>query len=109
MMRFLDFSLRRTSAAVLPAEPVLDNIQRFQKLENWAEVAKAYAVLANPLNDEQKIALWEALDLPPEVRQFGRARDVVMPAYLRQRPNTQPRIVFWCGRGHEPPAATRAP
>lgn len=89
------------AAQVLPDNGVVENISRLRRLENSAEVASAYAVLANPLNDEQKIALWEALDFPPEVRQFGRARDAVMPAYLRQRPNTQPRIVFWCGRGAE--------
>lgn len=64
--------------------------------------ASAIAAVLAPLPDEQKISLWQQIDPPPEVRQFGRVRDVVMPAMLRARPNTQPRIVFWCGRSVEP-------
>ncbi len=38
---------------------------------------------------------------PENIWRFGRVRDVVVPALLRTRPNTQPRIVFWCGRAAE--------
>lgn len=98
------------AASVLPDNMVVDNIAKYRKLENCAALAQAYATLATPLPDDAKIALWEALDFPTDVRQFGRARDLVMPAYLRQRPNTQPRIVFWCGRAMEewaPPSLNR--
>jgi tetratricopeptide (TPR) repeat protein len=84
--------------AALPVESVKTSIDRYERLEKWAELAQAYTTLAQTMPDDAKIALWEALQFPPEICQFGRARDIVMPAYLRQRPNTQPRIVFWCGR-----------
>lgn len=87
--------------AALPDPRVGEAIAHYKALERDAHIASAYAALATPMGDAAKVALWEALDLPPSVRQFGRARDVVMPALLRQRPNTQPRIVFWCGRSFE--------
>lgn len=89
------------AASVLPDEHTLASIERYKALEANGRVAQAYADLAAPLLDPEKIALWEGLAMSPDVRQFGRARDVVMPAYLRQRPTSQPRIVFFCGRGVE--------
>lgn len=42
------------------------------------------------------------IPIPEHLRKFGRVRDVVVPQMLAKRPNTQPRIVFWCGRSIEP-------
>ncbi len=39
--------------------------------------------------------------LAPEVRAFGRVRDAAIPRLLAHRPDTQPRVVFWCGRSME--------
>lgn len=87
--------------AVIQDERVGAAIEKYKAMEANAQIASSYVALAAPLDDAGKVALWEKLDLPPEVRQFGRCRDVAIPAMLRQRPNTQPRIVFWCGRAWE--------
>lgn len=87
--------------AVLPDEVVTNGIARYVHLEKAGKIAQAYVDLAEGLPDDAKVALWDSLAFSPDIKQFGRARDVVIPAMLRQRPNTQPRIVFWCGRGYE--------
>lgn len=89
------------AAAVLPDETVTAGIARYKHLEACGKIAQAYVDMASVLPDEAKVSMWDALDFSPDIKQFGRARDVVMPAMLRQRPNTQPRIVFWCGRSYE--------
>lgn len=40
--------------------------------------------------------------LPEGVKAFGRTRDIVMPALLKGRAGSQPRIIFYCGQSLEP-------
>lgn len=89
------------AAQVLTDETVTNGIARYTHLEKCGKIAQAYVDLASVLPDDAKVALWESMSFSPDIKQFGRARDVVMPAMLRQRPNTQPRIVFWCGKSYE--------
>lgn len=44
-------------------------------------------------------AMYDGLE--PEVRAFPQVRNLAIPRILAHRPNTQPRIVFWCGRALE--------
>lgn len=85
----------------LPDKTVGERIVQYKAMERDAEHANALVRLLAGRDDAGITALWEMANPPESVREFGRVRDVVMPAYLRQRPNTQPRIVFLCGRALE--------
>lgn len=87
--------------AAFPDERVGQAIRRYAELEAAAERADALVTTLAGKTDEETVRLYEAIDPPVEVRQFGRVRDLVMPAYLRRMPSTQPRIAFFCGRSYE--------
>jgi glycosyltransferase involved in cell wall biosynthesis len=86
---------------VFPDERVSKAIEHYRQLEDHEQTARAFVNLHRGMRDELLIAGYELHDLPLEVRAFAPVRDLVMPAYLRQRPNTQPRVVFWAGRSVE--------
>jgi len=90
------------AAAVIPTAPVLAGLAECQKLETDAAQAEALVRVLAGHDDGFIRQLWGILNPPADVRRFGRVRDVVMPALLRQRPSTQPRIIFWCGNPVEP-------
>jgi len=79
-----------------------EGIANTTKLEEGAQTAEAVLRVLAGRTDEDMLALYKRLDVPPDIKQFGRLRDFVVPAMLRQRPNTQPRIIFWCSRSLEP-------
>lgn len=85
--------------AAYPDERVGNAIAHYREMEANAGKANAYVTLAHTLGSDW--AIENGPRLPAEVRAFGRVRDVYVPALLRARPNTQPRIVFWCGRSIE--------
>jgi glycosyltransferase involved in cell wall biosynthesis len=86
---------------VLPEPTVGAAIQRYAALERDSATASAFLTIVAGQSDEAVIDTYERLALAPSVRQFGRLRDRVAPAYLRRRSTSQRRIVFWCGRSLE--------
>lgn len=79
---------------VVPSPEVLEAIENYKHAE--AETVQADALvkvmeLCGPIRP-----------IPEHLWKFGRVRDKVVPDMLAARPNTQPRIVFWCGRSIEP-------
>lgn len=94
---------------VLPNENIGEAIKGYQGLERDHAIANAFLTLNQGLDDAATLANYERLNLPDSVRQFGRLRDRVMPAYIRQRSRSQRRIIFACGPGMEewaPPSLT---
>jgi glycosyltransferase involved in cell wall biosynthesis len=87
--------------AVHPAKELEGPINHYRGLEQARDEATAFARLAHGKADAEIVSLWNLAGLSEQAKGFGRARDLAIPAMLRQRPNTQPRIVFWCGRGLE--------
>lgn len=85
---------------VLPSEHLDQAIAHYKGLEEAEAVAQSFVTLAHGLDDQTLVRLYEQTALPDSVRQFGRVRGLVMPAYLRQ-PRGERRIVFWCGRSLE--------
>lgn len=85
----------------MPDERVATSIAHYQGLERDHAVANAFLTLNHGQDDAAVIANYENLNLPMGVRQFGRLRDRVMPAYIRRRSTSQRRIVFYCGRSLE--------
>src|SRR5438128_8701209 len=96
--------------AFYPDQRVADAIKRCELLQGIEKQADAYVSFATYGNGAIKqLAIDEYDRLPDEVRSFGRVRDVAMPIIMAHRPNTQPRIVFWCDRAWEewaPPKIT---
>jgi glycosyltransferase involved in cell wall biosynthesis len=86
---------------VVPNETVGQAIQHYARLERDHATANAFLTLNQGQSDEVVLANYERLGLPDSVKQFGRLRDRVIPAYLRRRSTSQRRIVFWCGRSLE--------
>mgnify|MGYP001575301678 CR=1 FL=1 len=64
--------------------------------------AEAIIELIKGRTDEAVVNLYEAVCPSPELKAVPAVRDAVMPAYHRLRPDTQPRMIFWCGRSLEP-------
>ncbi len=88
--------------SIVPEKNAGEAIAYCRSLEDSGARANALVKVLEGRPDAEVVELWQRLDPPTEVRQFGRVRDVVMPAMLRGRVSTQPRIVFWCGRSLEP-------
>jgi glycosyltransferase involved in cell wall biosynthesis len=80
----------------MPAnEQIRQGIAEYQQMEQDAVQAEQWANVLSSIDGP--------LPKPPEhLWKFGRVRDVVVPVLLKQRVNTQPRIVFFCGRSLEP-------
>ena len=65
-------------------------------------IDKANAFIGGVRAGLQGTALFDLYQtLPEDVRALQPVRQTVMPALLSSRPNTQPSIVFWCGRSVE--------
>ncbi len=79
---------------VFPDERVEQAIARYESIERAEAQANAFVTLASSL-DGRSGDLWD-LDLPRDIRRFGRVRDVVMPTVLKSRVGDRPRVVFWC-------------
>ncbi len=86
---------------IIANERVGEAIQHYVSLERDQSTANAFLVLNQGQTDQTVIDNYERLNLPDSVRQFGRLRDRVIPAYVRRRSTSQRRIVFWCGRSVE--------
>ena len=87
------------AAAVIPNVPVVqEGIAQYERAEQETLVANAYGQVLSGMDDAQKLTL----PIPIDVWKYGRVRDVVVPAIMRQRPHTQPRMVVWCGQSSEP-------
>lgn len=94
---------REAAYAVIPDKQVGEAIAQGKGLlvaeQQANEALTVFKVLSRAGHEEAAVKHYDTL--PPSVRQFGRVRDLVVPALLKRRPNTQPRIVFWCGRSME--------
>jgi glycosyltransferase involved in cell wall biosynthesis len=83
------------AAATVPSDTVVKAVDEFKQKEFDARDADAWSrVLATCNGDVPKA--------PDNIWQFSRIRDIVVPKMLASRPNTQPRIIFYCGRSVEP-------
>lgn len=80
----------------LPDERVGKAIEHYQSLEAAEQQATSFYWLYHDKSDAEKIAAWEHLRFEPVVKQFGRVRNVVVPAYLKTRIG-RPRIAFLAG------------
>lgn len=69
----------------MPAPPIREAIGGLQQTELAMRRAQGAADILKGRPDDEVIALYEAMNLPPDVKAFGRLRDVVIPAYLRRR------------------------
>lgn len=79
---------------------VKEGIEYYRKIQHNTQEAQALSTVLRAQNGNIP-DLWERLNPPPDVRAFGRVRDVVMPALLKNRPMTQPRMILWCGMSAE--------
>jgi glycosyltransferase involved in cell wall biosynthesis len=81
--------------SVVPTPAIAEGIENMKRIESETQLANAYVkIISTNHNGFESI--------PPEVWKFGRVRDLVVPTILARRPNTQPRVVFWCGHPVEP-------
>lgn len=87
------------AAAISPEPNVVGGADRYRKMETESDLAESYAKLlragiitASTIYSANIDGLWK----------FGRIRDLIVPTILASRPNTQPRIIFFCGRSVEP-------
>lgn len=90
----------REAMAVLPdpnVEKALTNMARQKEL---IDKANAFVGAARAgASPEMLYDLYSKQD--PDVQAIGQVRNLVMPAVLAGRADTQPRVVFWCGRSVE--------
>lgn len=91
------------AAKAVPNKMVLEGIEFQRKLEADAQIADAYTIVMR--NGAFSYAETFPDSLPEGIWRFGRVRDVAVPKIINgrnHRYNTQPRIVFFCGRSVEP-------
>lgn len=69
--------------AAVPDENVGKGIERYRKIEEDARTAQAFVDLASTVDDETALALYAAL--PPDVKAFGRTRDLAVPILMKKR------------------------
>lgn len=91
-LRQLDYAAR-----TVPSPDVINNRDVLGKLAKETQEAEAYVQVLSSLDGNIS-----TLPIPEHLWKFGRVRDVVVPTMLKSRPNTQPRIIFFCGRSLEP-------
>ena len=84
------------AASVVPTPEVLQGVENLRKMESESLDAEAFLRIYS-LNGHKP-----HVDVPESLWKFGRIRDVIVPSMLAARPNTQPHIIFWCGRSVEP-------
>ncbi len=88
--------------SVVPMDSIKEGIGNCEKLERNANTANAYVEVLRGRSDQEVRDFFANGFRPAEdILAYGRLRDRVVPALLKTRPNTQPRIVFWCGRSAE--------
>jgi tetratricopeptide (TPR) repeat protein len=88
--------------AAFPAEQIGEAITRYKTIEGQVAEGERFKQFAEYAGADQALVTVRYDALPAEVKSIRSVRDVVMPAWLANRPSTQPRIVFWCGRAMEP-------
>lgn len=82
------------AAAVVPSPDIVEGIKQYRVAEEETLTADAYLRVLAAMDGQTPP--------PPEsIWKFGRVRDALVPKMLSARPNTQPRIAFWCGRSAE--------
>lgn len=84
------------AARVMPEPTVLRGIKDYEQIEKETALADAFVQVMKETGRLPELPMDEKL------WKFGRVRDVVVPHLLKARPNTQPGIIFWCGRSIEP-------
>jgi len=71
-------------------------IKHYRKIESETAEAQRFKEFASYVNgDGDGLVVAKYGGLPLEVRGIQSVRDIAVPTIMRQRPNTQPRIVFW--------------
>ena len=86
--------------SALPEPRVAEAIKGYQEIEEAEKVASSFVTLLEGKSDADILRLYDFANLPEKVRAFGRVRNLVMPALIRNRKST-PRVVFWCNRAYE--------
>lgn len=90
----------RAAADVFVDERLGAALNDVHQIQANIKAAEDFVGIAPLLNGQAK-DVYEHLPLP--VKALGRTRDMVFPSILESRAlSTQPRIVFWCGKGAEP-------
>lgn len=91
------------AASVIPDPQIMGGLERLAKMRGLIGQADDTARLMHGLESLDSNGFVEELydRLDPDVRAFPQVRNVAIPNIMAHRPNTQPRIVFWCGRALE--------
>lgn len=90
----------RAAEAILPDPNVQRALVAYGEQKQIIDRANAFIGGARAgLEGEALAQLYE--QQPLEVRAIPQVRQIVMPGLLKGRGDTQPRIVFWCGRSVE--------
>ncbi len=80
--------------AVMPLPDIVKGHNELAKLEQETQDAESFLRVLSMSGESSP-------RVPNQLWKFGRVRDVVVPNILSNRPSTQPRIIFWCGRSLE--------
>lgn len=90
----------------LPNPQVGAVIQSYKAQEEAKAIADSFIAITDGMDDAAVVQTYQRLALPNGARHFKGMRDRVMPAVIRRRSVTAPKLIIYCGRSLEEWAPT---